>query len=240
MDIDQISSIWDQIHFNPKTVATVAEEVWECARKVTILPFSIFMSMFCQRFTEHRFCESTLELLQQFYLQVESIAHDYKVFSGDQLKFSLKCLCCGKKFTPTESLGKLLFMAPMAICHHLKILSSIPLVNDSPLIFKNMSVLFTSTKNYSASKSLFHEAIYEIAKDDTDKLFHSKNSCTNHDCMIGEYCFCEATKVDLAESEDKRQKNISRKRRITLSSTVCLLHALFEDLGCAIELHEKK
>jgi hypothetical protein len=25
----------------------------------------------------------------------------------------------------------------------------------------------------------------------------------------------------------------------TLLSTVCLLHALFEDLGCAIELHEK-
>ena len=25
----------------------------------------------------------------------------------------------------------------------------------------------------------------------------------------------------------------------TLSSTVCLLHTLFEDLGCAIELHEK-
>ncbi len=79
-----------------------------------------------------------------------------------------------KKITPTESLGKLLFMAPMAIHHHLKILSSIPLVNDSPLIFKNMPVYFTSTKNYSASKSLFHEAIYEIAKDDADELFHSK------------------------------------------------------------------
>ncbi len=109
-----------------------------------------------------------------------------------------------KKITPTKSIGKPLFMAPMAICHHLKILSSIPLVNDSPLIFRNMPVLFTSTKNYSASKSFFHEAIYEIAKDDADELFHSKNSCTNHDYRIGEYCFCEATKVDLAESEDKR------------------------------------
>ncbi len=127
-------------------MVTVAEEVWECARKVTIISFSIFMSMFHQRFTEHRFLESTLELLQQFYLQVESIAHDYKVFPGDQSKFSLKCLCCGKKFTPTELLWKLLFMAPMAFCHYLKILSSIPLVNDSPLIFKNMPVLFTSTK----------------------------------------------------------------------------------------------
>ncbi len=49
--------------------------------------------------------------------------------------------------------------------------------------------------------------LYEIAKDDAEELFHSKNICTNHDCRIGEYCFCEAIKVDLAESEDKRQRN---------------------------------
>jgi hypothetical protein len=58
-------------------MVTVAEEVWEFARKGTIIPFSIFTSMFHQRFTEHRFLESTLELLQQFYLQVESIVLDY-------------------------------------------------------------------------------------------------------------------------------------------------------------------
>jgi hypothetical protein len=94
-----------------------------------------------------------------------------------------------------------------------------------------MPVLFTSTKNYSASKSLFYEAIYEIAKDDADELFHSKNICTNHDCRIGEYCFCEAIKVDLAESEDKRQKIISRKRRIKFQAhfqalCVCFAHFL--------------
>jgi hypothetical protein len=86
-------------------MVTVAEEVWECARKVTITTFSIFMSMCHQRFTEHRFLESTLELLQQFYLQVESIAHDYKVLPGDQSKFSLKCLRCGKKILLQNRLG---------------------------------------------------------------------------------------------------------------------------------------
>jgi hypothetical protein len=34
-----------------------------------------------------------------------------------------------------------------------------------------------------------------------------KNSCTSHDCRIGEFCFCEAIKVDLAKLEDKRQIN---------------------------------
>jgi hypothetical protein len=106
-----------------------------------------------------------------------------------------------------------------------------------------MPVLFTSTKYYSASKTLFDNAIYEIAEDDADELFHSKNSCTNHDCRIGKYCFCEAIKVNLAESEDKHQKNHPQKKKnqlsSTLSSTVFLLHTLFEDLGCAIKLHEK-
>ncbi len=56
----------------------VTEEVREFASKATIIPFSIFTSMFHQRFAEHRFLESTLELLQQFYLQAKSIEHDYK------------------------------------------------------------------------------------------------------------------------------------------------------------------
>jgi hypothetical protein len=87
LDIDQIFSIWDQFLPNPKTRDNVIEEVWEIARKSTIIPFSIFTSMFHQCFTEHRFLESVLELLQQFYLQVESIALDYKVFPGNQSKF---------------------------------------------------------------------------------------------------------------------------------------------------------
>ncbi len=47
----------------------------------------------------------------------------------------------------------------------------------------------------------------------------------------------------MAKSEDKRRKNQPQKKKnqisSTLLSTVCLLRALFEDLECAIELHEK-
>jgi hypothetical protein len=83
---------------------------------------------------------------------------------------------------------------------------SIPAVNDSLSVFKNMLVLFISAKKYSASEILFDESIYETAVDDGDVLFNSKNSCTSCDHMIGEYCFCEAIKVDLAESEARCQK----------------------------------
>jgi hypothetical protein len=110
LDIDGISSIWDQNLQTDKTRISVADKLWEFARKVSIIPFSIFTSMLHQRFTGHRFLESTLELLQQFYIQVESIAHDYKVFPGDQSAFSLKCFCCDEKVTPMETLEKLLFL----------------------------------------------------------------------------------------------------------------------------------
>jgi hypothetical protein len=65
---------------------------------------------------------------------------------------------------------------------------------------------------------LFDNSIYEVAEDDTDELFYSKKCCINHDCRIGEYYICEATKVDLAESEDKHQKIISGKRRINFQA----------------------
>ncbi len=122
-------------------------------------------------------------------------------------------------------------------------LSSISPVNESPLFLKNMPVLFTSIKNYSASKRSFDNAIYKTAGDKADELFHSENSCTYHNLRIGEYCFCEAMKVDLAESEDKRQKKHTRKKTnqflSTFSSTMYLLCTLFEDLGSVTELHEK-
>jgi hypothetical protein len=90
---------------------------------------------------------------------------------------------------------------------------------------------------------LFDDAIYEIAGDDVDELFHSKNSCTSHDRSIGEFCFCEAIKVDWQNQKINVKKNQPQTNKnqlsSTFSSTVCLLCTQFEDLGRAIELHEK-
>jgi hypothetical protein len=120
-------------------------------------------------------------------------------------------------------------MAPMAISHHLKMLSSISPANDPPLVLKNMPVLFFSMKNYSSSKSLFSDAIneiseddadaiYEIAEDDTEELFHSKNICTNHDYRIGEYFFVRQLKL-IWQSQKINAKKISlRKRRINFQA----------------------
>jgi hypothetical protein len=89
-----------------------------------------------------------------------------------------------------------------------------------------MPVLFTSIENYFASKSTFDNAIYKSAGNEADERFHSKNSCIYQDLRIGEYCFCEAMKVDLAESEDKRRKIIPGKEKSkALFQALCICFA---------------
>jgi hypothetical protein len=62
-----------------------------------------------------------LVLLQQFYLQAVTVElKKYLLFPGDLSKFSLKCCRCGKSVSPLESIGAILFNAPQAILHHLK------------------------------------------------------------------------------------------------------------------------
>ena len=78
--------------------------------------------------------------------------------------------------------------------------------------FEEYASPFHLHKKYSASKHSFDNAIYKTAGDEADELFHSKNSCTYHNLRIGEYCFCEAMRVDFAESEDKCQKNHTQKK----------------------------
>jgi hypothetical protein len=45
LDIDQISSIWDQILPNSKTRDNVIEEVWEIARKAIIFLFNLHINV---------------------------------------------------------------------------------------------------------------------------------------------------------------------------------------------------
>jgi hypothetical protein len=64
------------------------------AREATIVPFLVFSNFFHQRFNWHRFLESTLVILQQFYIFTEKCDKQYRLFPGDQLKYSLKCMRC--------------------------------------------------------------------------------------------------------------------------------------------------
>jgi hypothetical protein len=106
----------------------------------------------------------------------------------------------------------------MAISHHLKMLSPISPVNDSPLVLKNMLVLFTSMKNYSASNSLIDDAIYEIAEDDAEELFHSKIFVPIMILGLGNTVYVRQLKLIWQSQKINVEKIISGQRRINFQA----------------------
>jgi hypothetical protein len=84
-----------------------------------------------------------------------------------------------------------------------------------------MPLLFTSYSNYLRSSKSFQEGL---------NCIEDINICqkpTNY----GQVTFCEAVKVDVANSKDSSFKN-------TITSTLFLITVLFEDLFEAITIHK--
>jgi hypothetical protein len=65
----------------------------------TPIPLSIFTNIFPQRFEKHSMLESMLEILQQFYIQVETQSEEFHLFVGDLSTYTLRCKRCGQHVT---------------------------------------------------------------------------------------------------------------------------------------------
>ncbi len=59
--------------------------------------------------------ESKLEILQQFYIQMETEPHELAVFPGDLSPYTLRCVRCGQPVTLAGSTGETLLHAPTAM-----------------------------------------------------------------------------------------------------------------------------
>jgi hypothetical protein len=71
------------------------EDIGDIALFATQIPLSIFTNLFHQRFEKHSMLESTLEILQQFYIQMESEPHEFSVCPKDLSTYRLRCIRCG-------------------------------------------------------------------------------------------------------------------------------------------------
>jgi hypothetical protein len=160
------------------------------ARESTIVPFSVFLNLFYRRFNWHRFLESTLEILQQFYISIEKCDKQYRLFPGDQYQHSMKCMRCHKcVLSTTLGIGETLLNAPSAMLCHWNILRTHD--GDWKVPSTSLPLLFTSTEFYEASKTSFKNSL-----DRTDDVLHYPYFCSKK--QFGEYNFCEAVKVDLS------------------------------------------
>jgi hypothetical protein len=99
--------------------------------------------------------ESPLEILQQFYIQVETQSDEFHLFAGDLSTYTLWCIRCGQPVTLAGSIGENLYHAPAAILHHWNMIEPHDDQIYRELIL--MPLLFASYDNYVCSSKSFYE-----------------------------------------------------------------------------------
>ncbi len=161
-----------------------------------------------------------LEILQQFYIQVETQSDEFHLFAGDLSTYTLWCKRCGQRVTLHGSIGEILYHAPAVMLYHWKIIEP----HDEQIHRQSMlmPLLFASYNNYVRSSNSFFEDC---------NWMEDLNICQTQ-TKYGQSMFCEAFKVDM-----ENPKEMSFKK--TISSTLSLITVLFEDLFEAITLHRE-
>jgi hypothetical protein len=91
--------LFDQQMLHKKSKHKFIGDIGDIALLATQIPLSIFTKLFHQRSEKHSILESTLEILQQFYIQMESEPHEISVCPGDLSTYTLRCIRCGQPVT---------------------------------------------------------------------------------------------------------------------------------------------
>ncbi len=86
-----------------------------------------------------------LEILQQFYIQMEIEPDDFPLFLGDSSLYTLRCMRCRKPVTVAGSIGRTLLHAPTAILYHWNMIQFHDKQNHRESML--MPLLFTSYDN---------------------------------------------------------------------------------------------
>jgi hypothetical protein len=84
--------MFDQHVWNEKSKHCFIDEIVDIAWSATQILPSTFTNLFHQRFEKHSILESMLEILQQFYIQMETEPHDFLLFPGDYSLYTLRCM----------------------------------------------------------------------------------------------------------------------------------------------------
>jgi hypothetical protein len=113
-----IGKNFDQQMLHQKSKIQFIDEIMGIALFATQIPPSIFTNLFNQRFEKHSMLESTLEILQQFYIQIETQPDDFHLFAGDLSTYTLRYKRCGQRVTLHGSIQDILFHAPTAMLYH--------------------------------------------------------------------------------------------------------------------------
>jgi hypothetical protein len=102
--------------WNEKSKHRSNDEIVDIAVFATQISLSIFTNLIHQRYEKHSMLESTLEILQQFYIQMVTEPEDFFLFPGDLSLYTLRCIRCGQHVTLAGSIGEFYYMHPLQCC----------------------------------------------------------------------------------------------------------------------------
>ncbi len=151
---------------------------------------------------------------------MESEPHEISICPGDLSTYMLRCIRCGQPVTLASSIGETLFHVPTAMLHHWSMIQT-PMMTKNDKKSMLMPLLFISYDKYLQSSKSFQEGLNWI---------EDLNICQKQ-TKYGQVMFCEAVKVDMANSNNTSFKN-------TITSTLSLITVLFEDLFEAITIRK--
>jgi hypothetical protein len=138
--------VFDQHVWNEKSKHRPIDEGVDIELSATQIPLSIFENIFHKRFEKHSMFKPTLEILQQFYIQMETEPHVFLLFPGDSSLYTLRCMRCCQPLTLYSSIGQTLLHAPTAMLYHQNMIQFHDEQNHRELMLT--PILFTSYDNY--------------------------------------------------------------------------------------------
>jgi hypothetical protein len=144
---------------------------------------------------------------------------------GDCSKYSINCVRCKKRITACGSIAEVLFHAPIAMLHHLGMISNVEVLDESGL--KAMPLLFTGLDSFTRTKNSHEDSVAVGDKIDEELAPKCLNSESSFD---QQFSLCEAIEVDAFQSEDNGD---------TISSTLLLIKVLFENMRLGFEIHQQ-
>ena len=107
------------------------------AKEATKIPLSIFTDLFHNWFKKKIYLESTLELLQQFYIKLANHSKTFKIWVGDLHKYCLHCTRCHRAITIPDYIEGIMEMAPIAMLWHMGMASGINDYHHCPFVLPN-------------------------------------------------------------------------------------------------------
>jgi hypothetical protein len=157
-------SMFDQLLDHPANRNNFVEFITDTEFGTTTIPLNLFTNLFVKRFPKHSFLESTLEILQQFEIKLESHEEFFFLIMGDCSKYSINCVRCKKRITACGSIAETLFHAPTAMLLHLGMIPNFEVIDESGL--KATQLLFTGLDSFTRSKKSHEESVCNKIDDD--------------------------------------------------------------------------